>query len=135
MLRGKRVLIVRHRLLRLPIYLVLLVLSYVFLCDRAENLDSLPFGQTVRLVGFVREVFPSSGQERNTVYVLQGISGQAYLISQKNPPRQGTLLIVWGMKAESDTGRSVVIENGRVGDFLWKAVLFFTRLFSHLFGL
>jgi len=133
-MRGRPVFIVRRRLLRLPLFFVLFVLSYVFLCDRAENLDSLQCGKTVVLVGFVEEVFPSTGQDRNIVYKLQDLTGEAYLLSQKNPPREGTVLIVWGTKGETEAGRPILLEKNRVGDFLWRVILFLTHVVSYLFG-
>jgi len=134
-MRARPVFIMRRRLLSLPLLLVVLVLSYVFLCDRAEQLGSLSSGKKVTLVGFVTDVFPSSGQSRNTVYKLRDLTGEAYLVSQKNPPREGTVLIVWGVKGETDTGRAILIEKNRVGDFLWRVILFLTHMVDYLFGI
>jgi len=134
MFSSKPVLIVRHRLLRLPVYFVLLVLSYVFLCDRIENLDSLERGKTVVLAGFVEEVFRSPGQEHNIIYKLRDITGETYLLTQKTPPREGTVLIVWGTKAETEAGRPILLEKNRVGDLFWRVILFLINVVGYLFG-
>lgn len=134
-MKGRPVFIVRRRFLSLPLFFILFVLiPYVFFCDRAEDLDSLPSGETVILAGFVEEVFSFSQQDQSTVYKLQDLSGEAYLVSQKDPPREGTVLVVWATKSETDAGRSVLIEKNRVGDFLWKVILYFTKAVTLLFG-
>ena len=94
---------------------ILLVLAYVCLCHRADQLGQLQDGQSVVLAGWVRTAYePGSPQG---AYELEDVTGKIFVTTQLGAPQPGTMVLVWGSKKNTNTGRAVVIERRRIGNF------------------
>lgn len=132
---SRPVFIRRRMVLGSPLLLglVLLILYGVF-CDRAEDFDSVPYGQRAIVIGFVEEVFSVNEGEYSGAYKLQDPTAEVYILSEQNPPREGAILLVWGSKAGTDTGAPVLLEKNRIGDSFWILILFFIKVVSFFCG-
>ena len=94
---------------------ILLALAYVCLCHRADQLARLENGQSVVLVGWVRAAYePGSPQG---AYELEDATGKVFVTTQLGAPQSGTMVLVWGNKKNTNTGRPVLIERRRIGNF------------------
>ncbi len=94
---------------------ILLALAYACFCHRTDQLTGLDDGQPVVLAGWVRTAYePGSPQG---AYELEDATGKVFVTTQLGTPQQGTMVLVWGTKKDTNTSRAVVIERRRVGNF------------------
>ena len=107
----------RKLLLSLLILAALLVGLYWLLFDRIGAIHPNAEEQRLLLIGRVTQTYARDARLETAAYVLRDPTGSIWCLSEKGPPRAGSLLILWGHSERTTQGRTVCREDGRIGSF------------------
>ncbi len=94
---------------------LLLVLAYGCFCHRVDQLGRLADDERVLLVGWVRAAYDTNAPEG--AYELEDATGVTFVGTRVGVPQPGNIVLVWGAKASTTTGRPMVVEHRRTGSF------------------
>lgn len=91
-----------------------LVVAYATFCDRVGCLAEADVGTRVLLCG---SVISSAEAEMEIAYEIEDRTGHVFVLTSVGAPSKGAIVLVWGTKMQTDTGRAIVKEHKRVGSF------------------
>src|SRR5689334_11123144 len=86
----------------------LVLVAYACFCERVHNLGQVRNDRKILLVGCVKAVYEANQQ--NGAYLLEDVTGQAFVGTAVGVPSPGSFILVWGTKRNTPTGRPFVWE-------------------------
>lgn len=107
----------RNCIRALIVFIILLLLAYWLIFNRIGQLNRLPDGDRVLIIGRVVASKTIDPAQNVATYEVADPTGQVWCVSKRGAPLEDAIVIIWATKTTSRHDRVLCREQGRAGTF------------------